>query len=97
MDSYICIYQGKRTNIHAKTPFKALAKAIVTFNAKRSREVTVVLAETADDQILKTTSPLAMDFDYWKACLEASADQCGLTLNQEQLAFLAETVVTRIQ
>lgn len=51
MNGYIAFYKGKRTEVHANTSFEAQQKAAQQFKAKKSYEVTVVLAEKDGQQV----------------------------------------------
>lgn len=48
MNGYICFYRGKKLEVHAETSYAAQEQAALKFKAKKSWEVTVVLAERAD-------------------------------------------------
>lgn len=52
MNGYVCFYKGRRLEIYAETSFVAQQKAAVIFKAKRVYEVTVVLAEDDDGEIV---------------------------------------------
>lgn len=52
MNGYVCFYKGRRLEIYAETSFVAQQKAAVIFKAKRLYEVTVVLAEDDDGEIV---------------------------------------------
>ena len=45
MNGYIAFYRGKRIEVQAATSYEAQAKAAREFKAKKSYEVTVMLAE----------------------------------------------------
>jgi len=51
MNGYIAFYKGKKIEVHAETSYKAQIKAATIFKAKKSYDVTVVLAEKAGQQI----------------------------------------------
>ena len=45
MNGYIAFYKGKKKEVMAESSYEAQKKASVLFRAKKSYEVTVVLAE----------------------------------------------------
>ena len=45
MNGYIAFYRGKSLNVEAETSYAAQKKAAALFKARKSYEVTVVLAE----------------------------------------------------
>jgi hypothetical protein len=45
MNGYVAIYKGKRIEVYAETSYKAQMKAAELFKAKKSYDVTVMLAE----------------------------------------------------
>ena len=45
MNGYKCFYKNKSTEVYANTTFEAQQKAATYFKAKKSWEVTVILAE----------------------------------------------------
>ena len=45
MNGYIAFYRGKSVNVQADTSYQAQQKAAALFKARKSYEVTVVLAE----------------------------------------------------
>ena len=45
MNGYIAFYRGKSLNVQADTSYQAQQKAAALFKARKSYEVTVVLAE----------------------------------------------------
>ena len=51
MNGYVCFYKGKRIEILAETSFQAQEKAAKQFKAKKTWEVTVVLAEKQGQQV----------------------------------------------
>lgn len=51
MNGYIAFYKGKKTEVWADTSFQAQEKAAKFFKAKKSYEVTVVLAEKGGQQV----------------------------------------------
>jgi hypothetical protein len=54
MNGYMCFYKKKQTEIYANTTLEAQEKAAKFFKAKKSWEVTVVLAEKNGKQITHT-------------------------------------------
>jgi hypothetical protein len=51
MNGYIAFYKGRKTEVHADTAYEAQQKAAAIFKARKSYEVTVVLAEKNDQQV----------------------------------------------
>ncbi len=45
MNGYVCFYKGKRVEVYADTSYAAQQKAAAMLKAKKSYEVTVMLAE----------------------------------------------------
>lgn len=45
LNGYVCLYRGKRVEIHAPTTYEAQQKAAAHFKARKAYEVTVHLAE----------------------------------------------------
>jgi hypothetical protein len=45
MNGYVAFYKGKRIEVYAETSYKAQLKAAELFKAKKSYDVTVMLAE----------------------------------------------------
>lgn len=45
MNGYIAFYKGKRLEVYAETSYQAQVKAAKEFKAKKSYDVTVMLAE----------------------------------------------------
>ena len=54
MNGYIAFYKGKQVEVHADTSYEAQQKAAQQFRAKKSYEVTVMLAERNNMQVLHT-------------------------------------------
>lgn len=52
MNGYICFYVGKRVEVNAETSYKAQLAAAAIFKARKPYEVTVVLAEKDDQQVV---------------------------------------------
>jgi hypothetical protein len=53
MNGYICFYKGKRVEIYASTTHNAQIQAAQVMKAKRSYDVSVVLAEKDVDMKTK--------------------------------------------
>jgi len=58
MNGYVCFYKGKRIEVYADTSYEAQQKAATQLKAKKSYEVTVVLAEKAGVEV--THSPASL-------------------------------------
>jgi len=54
MNGYVCFYRRKQIEVFAETTLEAQIKAAKEFKAKKSYEVTVVLAEKNGVQITHT-------------------------------------------
>jgi hypothetical protein len=54
MNGYIAFYKGKRIEVYANTSYEAQVKAAAELKAKKSYEVTVVLAERNGEQVTHT-------------------------------------------
>jgi hypothetical protein len=54
MNGYIAFYKGKQHEVHAATSYEAQKKAAEHFKARKSYEVTVVLAEKDGQQVTHT-------------------------------------------
>ena len=52
MNGYIAFYKGKSTEVHAESSYAAQLKAAKFFKARKSHEVTVVLAELNGEQVV---------------------------------------------
>jgi len=52
MNGYIAFYKNKQLEIYAKTSYEAQQKAAQQFRAKKSYDVTVMLAEINNKQIV---------------------------------------------
>lgn len=57
---YIAFYKGKRAEVYANTSYEAQLKAAKMFNAKKSYDVHVVLAEKDGVPVTHSTSSMAM-------------------------------------
>jgi hypothetical protein len=56
MNGYIALYRGKRVEVRADTSLAAQQKAAALFKARKSYEVTVVLAEKNGEAVTHTPS-----------------------------------------
>jgi hypothetical protein len=56
MNGYIAFYRGKQVEVYANTSFEAQTKAAAMFKAKKSYEVTVMLAERDGEQVVHTAT-----------------------------------------
>jgi len=54
MNGYICFYRGRQCEVYADTSYAAQEKAAQVLKARKSWEVTVVLAERAGQQVEHT-------------------------------------------
>jgi hypothetical protein len=54
MNGYIAFYRGKQIEVYAPTSYEAQTKAAAIFKAKKSYEVTVMLAERDGEQVVHT-------------------------------------------
>lgn len=54
MNGYIAFYRGKQIEVHAASSYEAQTKAAALFKAKKSYEVTVVLAERGGEAVVHT-------------------------------------------
>jgi hypothetical protein len=51
VNGYIAFYRGRKAEVHADTAYEAQQKAAALFKARKSYEVTVVLAEKDGAQV----------------------------------------------
>ena len=58
MNGYVAFYKGKRTEVHVNTSVEAQQKAAQQFKAKKSYEVTVVLAEKGGQPVIHSGAEL---------------------------------------
>jgi hypothetical protein len=56
MNGYIAFYRGRKAEVHADTAYEAQQKAAALFKARKSYEVTVVLAEKNGAQVTHNPS-----------------------------------------
>lgn len=54
MNGYKAFYKGKELEVYAKTSYKAQLEATKLFKAKKSYNVTVVLCEIDNKQVIHT-------------------------------------------
>lgn len=54
MNGYIAFYRGKQIEVYAASSYEAQTKAAAMFKAKKSYEVTVMLAERDGEQVVHT-------------------------------------------
>lgn len=52
MHGYIAFYKGKRIEVHADSALDARNKAAAEFKARKSYDVTIVLAEKNDKPVI---------------------------------------------
>lgn len=57
-NGYVAFYKGKRTEVYAATSYEAQQKAAAFFKAKKSYDVTVVLAEKGGAPVVHSTAAL---------------------------------------
>jgi hypothetical protein len=58
MNGYIAFYRGKQVEVYAASSYEAQTKAAAMFKAKKSYEVTVMLAEKDGQQVVHSTGGL---------------------------------------
>lgn len=58
MNGYIAFYRGKQVEVYAATSYGAQQKAAAVFKARKSYEVTVMLAEIVGVQVVHSTGVL---------------------------------------
>jgi len=58
MNGYIAFYRGKQLEVLADSSYAAQLKAAALFKARKSYEVTVVLAERDGQQVVHSTGDL---------------------------------------
>ena len=56
MNGYVCFYKGKRVEVYADSSYAAQQRAATLLKAKRSYEVTVVLAEKNGEIVTHSTA-----------------------------------------
>ena len=52
MNGYICFYKNKRCEVHANTALEANERAAKLFKARKTYDVTVVLAEKDNQPVV---------------------------------------------
>jgi hypothetical protein len=52
LNGYVCFFKSKRHEVYAATSYEAQVKAAQFFKARKSYEVTVVLAESAGKPVV---------------------------------------------
>jgi len=58
LNSYVCFYKSKRTEVYASTTYEAQTKAAAFFKARKQYEVSVVLAEKAGAPVIHSTASI---------------------------------------
>lgn len=58
MNGYIAFYRGKRIEVRANTSYEAQQKAAAILKAKKSYEVSVMLAEADGEQVVHSGAAL---------------------------------------
>lgn len=58
MNGYICFYRGKRLEVHADTSYAAQLKAAAIFKARKTYEVTVMIAESNGAPVVHSAASL---------------------------------------
>jgi hypothetical protein len=58
LNGYVCFYRSRRTEVYAATSYEAQQKAAAFFKAKKSYDVTVVLAEKGGAPVIHSTAGL---------------------------------------
>jgi hypothetical protein len=56
MNGYKAFYKGKSIEVKANTSYEAQQLASKQFKAKKSYDVTIVLCEKGDDQVVHSTT-----------------------------------------
>lgn len=56
MNGYIAFYKGKQLEVYAPSSYEAQQKAAALFKARKSYEVTVMLAEKDGQQVTHTAT-----------------------------------------
>ncbi|HUX15903.1 MAG TPA: hypothetical protein VMW52_05485 [Phycisphaerae bacterium] len=52
MNGYIAFYKGQRTEVYAETQYQAQLAAAAVFKARKSYDVTVMLAEVDGEPVI---------------------------------------------
>lgn len=58
MNGYMAFYRGKQLEVYAVSSYEAQKKAAERFKARRSYEVTVVLAEKVGTPVIHSTTEI---------------------------------------
>lgn len=58
MNGYVCFWRGKKAEVYAETSFEAQKKAAEIFKAKKTYEISVVLAEKNGNPVIHSTSSI---------------------------------------
>ena len=58
MNGYVAIYKGRRIEVHADSSYRAQQIAAAQFRARKSFEVTVMLAEKDGQPVTHSTASL---------------------------------------
>jgi len=58
LNGYIAFYKGRRLEVYASTLLEARDKASIAFKARKSYDVTVVLAEKGGAPVVHSTAAL---------------------------------------
>lgn len=58
MNKYVAMFRGKKIEVEANTTYEAQLKAQVIFRARKSYEVTVLLAEKSGEEVTHDPSIL---------------------------------------
>ena len=56
MNGYLAFYKGKQLEVYASSSYEAQQKAAALFKARKSYEVTVMLAEKDGQQVTHTAT-----------------------------------------
>lgn len=54
LNGYIAMYKGKKKDVYAETSYKAQQKAAEFFKAKKAWEITVILCEVNEKEVIHT-------------------------------------------
>mgnify|MGYP003346543529 CR=1 FL=1 len=58
MNGYICFWKGKKIEVYADSTYAAQMKAAELLKAKKSYEITVMLAEKNGEPVVHSTSTI---------------------------------------
>lgn len=59
MNKYLCFYRGRTLTIEASTSYEASKKAAKEFKAKRSWDVSVIIAESSGKSVTHNPKDIA--------------------------------------